>query len=62
MNDGGASNHARTHTGTTASFSLIVARIFYGVNWFNVSAVFPLIALDFNQDLSLLGSISAAFS
>ena len=49
------------HNGTTASFSLIVARIFYGVNWFNVSAVFPLIALDFNQDLSLLGSISAAF-
>jgi MFS family permease len=59
--DDGASNHPSTRTGTTASFSLIVARIFYGVNWFNVSAVFPLIALDLNQDLSLLGSISAAF-
>lgn len=59
--DGGASIHPSTHTGTNASLSLIVARIFYGVNWFNVSALFPLIALDLNQDLSLLGSISAAF-
>jgi MFS family permease len=44
-----------------ASASLIVARTFYGVNWFNVAAIFPLIALEFGQDVSLLGSISAAF-
>lgn len=44
-----------------ASFSLIIARIVYGINWFNISAVFPLIALEFNRDVSLLGSISAAF-
>jgi MFS family permease len=44
-----------------ASFSLIIARIVYGINWFNVSAIFPLIALEFNEDVSLLGSISAAF-
>lgn len=44
-----------------ASFSLIIARIVYGINWFNVSAIFPLIALEFNKDVSLLGSMSAAF-
>jgi MFS family permease len=46
---------------TAASFSLIIARIVYGVNWFNVSAVFPLIALEFSKDVSLLGSITTAF-
>src|SRR5215218_3619639 len=44
-----------------ASSSLIIARIVYGVNWFNVGAIFPLIALEFNKDVSLLGSITAAF-
>ncbi len=44
-----------------ASFSLIIARIVYGINWFNISAIFPLIALEFNKDVSLLGSMSAAF-
>jgi MFS family permease len=44
-----------------ASFSLIVARTVYGINWFNISAIFPLIALEFEKDVSLLGSMSAAF-
>jgi MFS family permease len=44
-----------------ASASLIIARTFYGANWFNVAAIFPLIALEFGQDVALLGSISAAF-
>ena len=44
-----------------ASFSLIIARIVYGINWFNISALFPLIALEFNNDVTLLGFISAAF-
>jgi MFS family permease len=44
-----------------ASFSLIIARIVYGINWFNISAIFPLIALEFNKDVYVLGSISAAF-
>ncbi len=48
-------------TDVPASLSIIIARIFYAVNWFNVAAIFPLIALDFNQDIALLGSISAAF-
>jgi MFS family permease len=46
---------------TAASSSLIIARVIYGVNWFNVAAIFPLIALEFNKDVSLLGSITAAF-
>src|ERR1044071_8232024 len=44
-----------------ASASLIIARTFYGVNWFNIAAIFPLIALEFDQDVALLGSMSAAF-
>ena len=44
-----------------AYFSLIIARIVYGINWFNISAIFPLIAVEFNTDVSLLGSIAAAF-
>lgn len=44
-----------------ASSSLVIARIFYGVNWFNIAAIFPLVASDLGQDVSLLGAISAAF-
>jgi MFS family permease len=45
----------------SASSSLIIARIVYGINWFNLAAIFPLVALEFNKDVSLLGSVSAAF-
>ncbi|HVD20650.1 MAG TPA: MFS transporter, partial [Nitrososphaera sp.] len=45
----------------SASSSLIIARIVYGINWFNVAAIFPLVAVAFNKDVSLLGSVSAAF-
>jgi MFS family permease len=46
----------------SASVSIIIARVFYAVNWFNVAAIFPLLVLDFGQhDIGLLGSISAAF-
>ena len=44
-----------------AASSLIIARIIYGVNWFNVAAIFPFIALEFNKDVSLLGSITQPF-
>ncbi|HKH89765.1 MAG TPA: MFS transporter [Nitrososphaera sp.] len=40
---------------------MIITRIVYGINWFNVAAIFPLVALEFNKDVSLLGSASAAF-
>lgn len=64
MNRDSAANddhHRFLSTDALASLSIIVARIFYAVNWFNVAAIFPLIVLDFEQDISLLGSISAAF-
>jgi MFS family permease len=48
-------------TDTAASLSIIIARVFYAVNWFNVAAIYPLIAIDLGQDIALLGSISAAF-
>ena len=54
-------NNRFISTNGIASASIIIARIFYGVNWFNVAAIFSLIALNFNQDIALLGSISAAF-
>jgi len=46
----------------SASISILAARVFYAVNWFNVAAIFPLLILDFEKhDIGLLGSISAAF-
>jgi predicted MFS family arabinose efflux permease len=54
-------NKGSSRTHAQASLSLIVARVVYGINWFNISAIFPLIALEFENDISLLGSISAAF-
>jgi predicted MFS family arabinose efflux permease len=45
----------------SASSSLIIARVVYGINWFNLAAIFPLVAFEFNKDVSLLGSLSAAF-
>ena len=54
-------NNRISSSDAEASFSLIVARIVYGINWFNISAIFPLIALEFEKDVSLLGSMAAAF-
>jgi MFS family permease len=54
-------NNRKLNSDAEASLSLIVARIVYGINWFNIAAIFPLIALEFEKDVSLLGSISAAF-
>ena len=53
-------NRALGSDGSAVS-SLIIARIVYGINWFNVAAIFPFVALEFNKDVSLLGSVSAAF-
>lgn len=41
--------------------SLLLARIFYSANWFNVASIFYLIALDFKQDISMLGLVTASF-
>jgi len=44
-----------------AILSLIFARILYAVNWFNISSIFYLIAIDFKQDISMLGLVTAGF-
>ena len=42
-------------------FSIVLARILYAVNWFNISSIFYLIMIDFSQDVSMLGLITSAF-
>jgi MFS family permease len=44
-----------------AVISLMLARIFYTVNWFNIPAIFIFIAVDFDEDISVLGLITASF-
>jgi MFS transporter, ACS family, glucarate transporter len=41
--------------------SIILARIIYAVNWFNISSVFYLILNDFKQDVSMLGLVTSGF-
>ena len=41
--------------------SLLFARIIYAINWFNIASIFSLIALDFKQDVSLLGLLTTSF-
>src|SRR5215216_4153386 len=42
-------------------FSLIIARILYSINWFNIASIFYFIALDLKQDIFLLGLITSSF-
>lgn len=42
-------------------FSIVLARILYAVNWFNISSIFYLILIDFNQDVAMLGLITSGF-
>ena len=44
-----------------AAVTLILARIVYAINWFNIASIFSHIASDFKQDVSLLGLITASF-
>jgi MFS family permease len=41
--------------------SLILGRIVYAINWYNIAAVFSLIASELNQNVSGLGVVTAAF-
>jgi MFS family permease len=41
--------------------SLLLARIFYSANWFNIASIFYLIAIDFKQDISTLGLVTSSF-
>src|ERR1044072_7265503 len=42
-------------------FTLLLARIQYTINWFNISSIFYFISLDFNLDISSLGLITTSF-
>ena len=44
-----------------AVISLMLARIFYTVNWFNIPSIFFFIAADFDKDISVFGLITASF-
>jgi len=44
-----------------AVVSLILGRIVYAVNWYNLAAVFSLTASELNQNVSGLGLVTAAF-
>jgi MFS family permease len=46
---------------TKAVIALMIARIFYTVNWFNIPSIFYFIAIDFNEDVSALGLTTATF-
>ncbi|CAN5242965.1 MFS transporter [soil metagenome] len=46
---------------STPVLSLLLARIFYSANWFNVASIFYLIATDFKQDISTLGLVTSSF-
>src|SRR5918999_3904622 len=41
--------------------SLLLARVFYSANWFNIASIFFLIAVDLRQDISMLGLVTASF-
>jgi MFS family permease len=48
-------------TSKKAVLSLMLARIFYTVNWFNIPAIFYFIAIDLDEDVTALGFITASF-
>ena len=41
--------------------SLLISRVVYTINWFNISSIFYLISYDFGQDISILGYITSSF-
>ena len=41
--------------------SLLLARIFYSANWFNIASIFFLIAYDLKLSISMLGLITSSF-
>ena len=54
-------NSKRKNYRNAQVFSLLLARVFYSANWFNIAAIFFLIALDLEQDISRLGLVTASF-
>ena len=44
-----------------ATICLLLARVVYTINWFNIASIFYLIASDFGTNIAVLGIISASF-
>lgn len=51
----------RRTTISNGTISILVARIIYAINWFNIGSLFPFISKEFNQDVSYLGQLSGFF-
>ena len=51
----------RRSTISSGTISLLIARIIYAINWFNIGSLFPFISREFNQDVSYLGQLSGFF-
>jgi len=45
----------------TATLSLMLARVVYTINWFNIASIFYFVASDFKENIAMLGIISASF-
>jgi len=45
----------------TATLSLMLARVVYTINWFNMASIFYFVASDFKENIAMLGIISASF-
>ena len=54
-------NSARTSYISIQVLSLLLARVLYSANWFNIGSVFFLIALDLKQNISMLGLVTSSF-
>jgi len=44
-----------------ATLSLMLARVVYTINWFNIASIFYFVASDFKENIAMLGIISASF-
>jgi MFS family permease len=51
----------RRSTISSGTITLLIARIIYAINWFNIGSLFPFISKEFNQDVSYLGQLSGFF-
>jgi MFS family permease len=44
-----------------ATLSIMLARVVYTINWFNIASIFYLVASDFKESIAMLGIITASF-
>jgi len=51
----------RNVTNRDAFWSLIITRVIYSINWYNIASVFSQVAFDFKTDVSGLGLLTSSF-